>query len=360
MMNLNGSSPKVLDNETMEMLQNTHITTILPLVYTFVVIISIPGNTFSLWLLCFHTKPKTPSVIFLINLSITDLTVASVLPFQIAYHFQKNNWIFGKNLCNLVTVLFYTNMYSSILTMTCISIERCIGVVYPMHATKWSKKRYAIATCLGIWAVLLIVLYPMESTDLTYEVKSLGIITCFDVLKWDMLPNVQSWAAFLIALFVFLFLIPFIVTVVCYICIIRKLIQTSNRYGNGQKRRSIKLAIVVLLVFVLCFAPNNFILLLHMICRLFYNRSYYHIYKLTLTISCLSSCLDPFIYYFASKEFRKKFREVLRQKTSIEETEVRSGSFFSRSSRSLTGSSGNGDGLPSRSKSLLKRQESVF
>ncbi|XP_069061157.1 P2Y purinoceptor 8-like [Pleurodeles waltl] len=360
MMDMNGSSLKVLDNETLEMLQNSVITNTLPVVYSLVVVISIPVNIFSLWLLCFRTKPKSPSVIFLINLSITDLTVASVLPFQIIYHAQKNNWTFGKNLCNLVTVLFYTNMYSSILTMTCISIERCIGVVNPMNAAKWSKKRYAIATCLGIWAVLLVVLYPMESTDLTYEVKSLGIITCFDVLKWGMLPNVESWAAFLIALFVFLFLIPFLVTVACYICIIRELIKTSNRYGNGQKKRSIQLASAVLLVFIICFAPNNFILLVHMISRLFFHKSYYHIYKLTLTISCFSSCLDPFIYYFVSKEFQKKIMQVLGRNSSVEGTEVRSGSFFSRSSRSLTFSSGHGDGLPSRSKSLLRREESVF
>ncbi|XP_069493164.1 P2Y purinoceptor 8-like [Ambystoma mexicanum] len=360
-MSINASTVKNLDNETLAMLQNGAITTILPWVYSFVAIISFPGNLFSLWLLCCRTKPKTPSVIFLINLSITDLTLACVLPFQIVYHVRKNNWTFGKNLCNLVTVLFYTNLYSSILTITCISIERYIGVVFPMAAPKWSKKRYAIATCLGIWVVLLIVLYPMESTDLTFEVKSLNIVTCFDVLKWDMLPNVESWAAFLITLFVFLFLIPFIVTVACYIGIIRELVKTSAIYGNGQKRRSIKLAVLVLLVFVTCFAPNNFILLIHMVSRLFYHKSYYHFYKLSLTISCFSSCLDPFIYYFASKEFRKKFMQVLGRTTSFDGAEIRSGSYFSsRSSRSMTGSSGNGDGLPSRNKPLLKRQESVF
>uniref|UniRef100_A0A8C8RTI8 P2Y receptor family member 8 n=1 Tax=Pelusios castaneus TaxID=367368 RepID=A0A8C8RTI8_9SAUR len=349
-----------LDNETLLMLQDRSIAITLPAVYSFVAIISIPGNVFSLWVLC-HIKPKTSSVIFMINLSITDLTLACCFPFQIVYHLQNNNWIFGKNLCSLVTVMFYTNMYSSILTMTCISIERYLGVVYPMKLIKWRRKRYALAACLGIWAVLLLALYPLASTDLTYEVKELKILTCFDVLKWNMLPSFIAWAGFLLTLFVLFFLIPFIVTVICYIGIIRKLIQTSGKYGNRQKTRSIYLAIIVLLVFVTCFAPNNFILFVHMIGRLFFQRSFYPAYKLTLCLSCLNNCIDPFIYYFASKEFCCKFMQVIGQKVSlIDSLENRRESIFSGRTMSVRSmSSGPMEGSDGVMVSL-QRQESVF
>ncbi|KAG6928636.1 purinergic receptor P2Y8 [Chelydra serpentina] len=350
-----------LDNETMAMLQNRAIAITLPAVYSLVALISIPGNVFSLWVLCFHIKPKTPSVIFMINLSITDLTLACCFPFQIIYHINNNNWIFGKSVCSLVTVMFYSNMYSSILTMACISIERFLGVVYPMKLIKWRRKRYALAACLGMWAILLLALYPLASTDLTYEVKALGIITCFDVLKWDMLPNVIAWATFLLTLFVLFFLIPFIVTVACYIGTIRKLIQTSSKYGSRQKTRSIYLAGIVLLVFITCFAPNNFILLVHMISRLFFHKSFYPAYKLTLCLSCLNICIDPFIYYFASKEFYQKFMQLIGHKVLLTDSlETRRESLFSgrtMSARSM--SSGPMEGLDGV-KVCLQRQESVF
>ncbi|XP_067401839.1 P2Y purinoceptor 8-like [Emydura macquarii macquarii] len=350
-----------LDNETLAMLQNRAIAITLPAVYSLVAFISLPGNVFSLWVLCCHIKPKTPSVIFMINLSVTDLMLACCFPFQIIYHINNNNWIFGKSLCSLVTVMFYTNMYSSILTMTCISIERYLGVVYPMKLIKWRRKRYALAACLGMWAFLLLALYPLASTDLTYEVKALGIITCFDVLKWDMLPNTLAWATFLLTLFVLLFLIPFIVTVVCYVCTIRKLIQTSNRNSSRQKTRSIYLAGIVLLVFITCFAPNNFILLVHMVSRLFFNKSFYPAYKLTLCLSCLNNCIDPFIYYFASKEFYQQFMQVVGHKVLLSDSlENRRESLFSgrtMSARSM--SSGHAEGLD-EAKVCLQRQESVF
>ncbi|XP_067889295.1 P2Y purinoceptor 8-like [Heterodontus francisci] len=303
-MAMNGSQ---LDNDTLEMLSNNIIKNTLPVFYIIVVVISLPGNGFSLFLLC-QTQPKTPSIIFMINLTITDLVLAIFLPFQSAYHWNGNNWAFGVNLCNVVTVLFYANMYCSILTMTCISLDRYIGVVKPMHCARWRTKRYAIAICLGMWALILIVLLPLEITDLTYEVHKLNITTCFDILKKDMLPSQGAWAAFLFTFFGILFMIPFCITVYCYIGIIAKLIKSSSSYANAQKKRAISLASIVLLVFVTCFAPNNFILIVHIINRVFLDKGIYAAYKVTLTLSCLNSCLDPFIYYFASKEFRKKLR----------------------------------------------------
>uniref|UniRef100_F7FKX4 P2Y receptor family member 8 n=2 Tax=Ornithorhynchus anatinus TaxID=9258 RepID=F7FKX4_ORNAN len=348
-----------LDNETLLMLQNPTIAITLPVVYSLVALISIPGNLFSLWLLCCHTKPKNPSVIFMINLSITDLLLAVFLPFQISYHLQHNNWIFGKTLCNLVTLMFYSNMYSSILTMTFIGVERYLGVVHPLSTSCWRKNRYAVGALVAMWTLLLATLSPLILTDLTYEVKALGVVTCFDVLKWTMLPNFATWVVFLFTLFILLFLIPFVVTVVCYVATIRELIQVSGRDGNRQAKRSVKLAGIVLLVFVTCFAPNNFVLLAHMVNRLFFQKSYYHIYKLTLCLSCLNNCLDPFIYYFASKEFYQNFQEVFRHsRIWSNSSENRRESIFSGQTMSM--SSDHGDGTEPRRHASLMRQESVF
>nr|XP_056718014.1 P2Y purinoceptor 8-like [Euleptes europaea] len=359
-MNYNNSQ---LDNETLAMLKNPAIRHILPVLYSLVVLISIPGNLFSLWVFVFHIKPKTSSVIFMINLSITDLVLACCLPLQIAYHINGNDWLYSNGLCSVVTVMFYANMYSSILTMTCISLERYLGVVYPMKLVKWRRKRYALAGCIVIWTVILSALSPLATTDLTYEVKELNITTCFDILKWTMLPNRLAWAAFLLALFVLFFLIPFTVTVICYIGIIWKLVQASHRYGNGQKTRSVYLAAIVLLVFITCFAPNNFVLLIHMISRLFLDKSYYHIYKLTLGLSCLNNCIDPFIYYFASKEFQQTFMQVIGRNVLLSDsTEIRRDSVFSVNGRTMSArsmSSGPGEAM-AIAQPFLQRNESVF
>ncbi|XP_067889290.1 P2Y purinoceptor 8-like isoform X1 [Heterodontus francisci] len=312
-MNMNATK---LDNETLEMLASSVIRITLPTVYSVVFLISLPGNGISLWLLCFHTRPKTPLVIFMINLAITDLLLAFFLPFQIAYHLNHNDWVFGKNLCTFVTTLFYANMYCSILTMTCISVERYVGVVYPIWYTSRCKRQHAVIVCFGIWMILIIVLLPLEYSDLTFEVQELKIMTCFDVLKISILPNLNAWGLFLFALFVLLFLIPFTITVLCYTLVILKLSQTSHMAHNERKKRAIYLAAAVLLVFVTCFLPNNITLLIHIIWRLLYNTGCYTAYKLTLSLSCFNSCLNPFIFCFASTEFQKLFHRLIDRRQS--------------------------------------------
>lgn len=352
-MDMNVTRP---DNATIQMLRNPAIAVVLPVVYSLVAAISIPGNLFSLWVLCRHIGPTSPSVIFMINLSVTDLTLASVLPFQIFYHCNGHHWVFGAWLCTAVTVAFYANMYSSILTMTCISVDRFLGVVYPLASAHWRRRRYAVATCAGMWLLLLAALSPLARTNLTYAVEDLGIVTCFDVLKSTMLPSVAMWAMFLFTLFVVLFLIPFVVTVGCYTATILRLLRTPDPHGRGQRRRAVGLAAVVLLAFVTCFAPNNFVLLAHMVARLFLGKSYYHVYKLTLCLSCLNNCLDPFVYYFASREFQLRLRAYLGAAPRARASRV----FSARTLSARSGSSAHADGVEAAARPCLQRQESVF
>ncbi|XP_076021764.1 P2Y purinoceptor 8 [Genypterus blacodes] len=302
-----------LDNATWLLFQNTSASYTISIIYIIVTTINLLGNGISMWLLLFRTTPKTPSIIFMINLTLTDLALGTALPFQIAYQLQGYNWNLGPSMCRFLTLVFFTNMYCSILTMTAIGIDRYLGIVRPMRFrdTK-NRKSVAVIGCVVMWGVVLSVLYPLMTTDLTFHIPELGITTCFDVLKRTMLPSTLSWAAFLFTTIFILFLLPFCVTTFCYISVIRKLARDSK---TAQKKKAVRLAITVLLVFTLCFAPSNILLLTHTVLRLFYGRSIYVAYKLCLSLSCLNSCIDPFIYYFACKEFRHKLRQMLKMET---------------------------------------------
>ncbi|XP_042282716.1 P2Y purinoceptor 8 [Thunnus maccoyii] len=306
---MSNSSSTKLDNATLNLFQDVNTSITISVMYILVTAINLVGNGLSMWLLLFHTSPKTPSIIFMINLTLTDLALGTALPFQIAYQLQGYHWNLGPNMCSFLTLVFYTNMYCSILTMMAIGIDRYLGIVRPMlfRETR-GRKSIAVISCLLMWAMVLSVLYPLMTTDLTYNIPELGITTCFDVLKKDMLPSLLAWVAFLFSMVFVLFLFPFCVTVFCYVSVIHKLASDSR---TAQKERAIRLAFIVLLVFTLCFAPNNILLLTHTVMRLFYQKSLYMAYKLSLCFSCVNSCLDPFIYYFACKDFRQKLRQII-------------------------------------------------
>lgn len=209
-----------------------------------------------------------------------------------------------------LTVSFFSNMYCSILTMMAIAVDRYLGIMWPMHFRVFrARKRMAVLGCLLMWAVVLAMLCPLMTTDLTFHLPGLGITTCFDMLKREMLPSLAAWACFLFVTVFALFFLPLCVTTFCYVSVIRKLARDRC---TVQKKRAVRLMATVLLMFVVCFGPNNVLLLVHTILRLFYKDSLYMAYKLTLCFSCLNSCLDPVIYYFASKDFRHKLRQMLR------------------------------------------------
>ncbi|CAN9497595.1 unnamed protein product [Ophioblennius macclurei] len=316
------SSGNKLDNATLVLLQDVNTGIVISVVYMVITGINLAGNGLSMWLLLFRTSPKSPSIIFMIHLTLTDLVTGIALPFQVSYTLQGYHWTLGPNLCRFLTMVFYTNMYCSILTMMAISIDRYLGIVRPMNFRQLTKRKsIAFLSCILMWAVVLSVLYPLMTTDLTFDIPELGITTCFDVLKKDMLPSKLAWAAFLFTMVFALFFFPFCVTTFCYVSVIRKLARDSK---TAQKGKAIRLAFVVLLVFTLCFAPNNILLLTHSVLRLFYGESVYMAYKLSLCLSCLNSCLDPFIYYFASREFRQKLRQImnLRSMSSVDSVKL--------------------------------------
>uniref|UniRef100_A0A8C6SN86 P2Y receptor family member 8 n=1 Tax=Neogobius melanostomus TaxID=47308 RepID=A0A8C6SN86_9GOBI len=314
---MNSSSSK-LDNATLSLFKNVNTSIAISVIYIVITLMNLMGNGLSMWLLLFRTSPKTPSIIFMINLTLTDLALGTALPFQIAYQLLGYNWNLGPNMCSFLTMMFFTNMYCSILTMMAIGIDRYLGIVRPLlfRETR-ERKSLAIISCLFMWGLVLSVLYPLMTTDLTFDIPELGITTCFDVLKKNMLPSQSAWVAFLFCTCFVLFFFPFCITTFCYIRVIKQLGSDSK---TAQKARAIRLAFIVLMVFTLCFAPNNIILLAHTIMRIFFKKSLYTAYKLTLCFSCLNSCLDPFIYYFASKDFRQKLRQIMNWR-SLSSTE---------------------------------------
>nr|XP_033805654.1 P2Y purinoceptor 8-like isoform X2 [Geotrypetes seraphini] len=293
-----------LSNTTLEMLKDEMLQTTLPALYLLILIISIPLNGISMWYLCYHAHPRTPTITFAINLAATDLLYSMALPFQVAYHLRGNDWPFGDVLCNVVSVLFYGNMHCSVLTMTSISMERYLGIVHPLRSKKLTTVKSASLTCAFIWVFVLLANSPLLYNKLTFHVKDLGIITCFDVLPKDMFPTTMYFYVYFACQATLFFFLPLIVMGVCYISIISTLLHSPASKLGETKKQTACLIVVLLVVFGVCYLPSSVTQIVHVI-YVSKGKSLYIIYKLFLALNSLNCCLDPFVYYFASQEFRQ-------------------------------------------------------
>ncbi|XP_015284179.1 PREDICTED: proteinase-activated receptor 2-like [Gekko japonicus] len=281
------------------------------MVYIVVFIVGLPSNAMALWVFLVRTKKKHPAVIFMADLALADLLFVVWFPLKIAYHVNGNNWIFGEGLCKVLVGFFYGNMYCSILFMTCLSVQRYWVIVNPiLHSRK--KSNIAVGLSVAIWFLIFLGTIPLYLVDQTVYLSDLNITTCHDVLPYKVVAG-EMYNYFL-SLAIGVFLFPAVLTSAAYILMIKTLNASITDVNIGKKRkRAIKLIITVLCMYLICFLPSNVLLVVHY--AQIKNRHIGHVYALYITALCLStlnSCIDPFVYYFVSKDFRDNLKNALR------------------------------------------------
>ncbi|XP_041060252.1 proteinase-activated receptor 3-like [Carcharodon carcharias] len=316
-------------NETAKRHLTSSVTTVMiPVTYSIILIIGLPANALALLILATKVQ-RLSSTIFLINLATADLLLILVLPFKISYHLLGNDWLFGEGLCRTMTAFFYGNMYCSILLLTFISIDRYFALVHPFLSKRFRDNRFAVCSCSVIWVLVVISMLPFLLQRQSYPIQELSITTCHDVLPTEL--DDDYFFYYFVCLVVFGFLIPCFVTIFCYVAIIRALMVSEQQFG-----KAIRTMMLVLIVYLVCFTPSNIILLIH--------HSEYHLtdssnlylfYMIFLVLSTFNNCIDPFIYYYISDEFRDKVRIVIHCKAEKDvDSEKRAEQFALTSSSS--------------------------
>ncbi|XP_040197058.1 proteinase-activated receptor 1-like [Rana temporaria] len=310
------------------------LTRFVPSVYTLVFIVALPLNVMAVIIFLFKMKVRKPAIVYMLNLAMADVLFVIVLPFNIAYRFAGNDWHFGPAMCQFVTAAFYFNMYCSILLMTSISVDRFLAVVYPMHSLSWRTMGRAWLVCIFIWIVSIASSAPLLLSEQTKHVALLGITTCHDVQD---LKDLKGFYLYYFTTFIVVFFVlPLIITTICYIGIIRSLSSKSIE-NSCKKTRALVLAIVVLCAFIMCFGPSNLIFLIH---YLYFshgaNQSLYFAYILCSCISSINCCLDPMIYYYGSTQCQKYLYSLVCCK-KLSEPVTSSGHLMSTASKNETG-----------------------
>ncbi|XP_004074688.1 proteinase-activated receptor 2 [Oryzias latipes] len=293
----------ILGPVALGVLKSRLTTVFLPIIYIIVFAVALPTNALALWVFLFRIKSKHPSSIYMANLALADLMFVVWIPLKIAYHFNGNNWTFGDGFCEVLVGFFYANMYGSIAFIACISAQRYWAVVDPL-SKRMRSNRIAILVSTVIWVTIWLLTIPLYMYDQTVSVIGLNILTCHDVTK---LSQRSIAAGYFVTMGLVGFVLPTVVCVVSYIFMLKALRNTMADPTIAKKRqKAVVLIITVLVMFIVCFAPSNIMLLVHYTLLLGETENtLYGFYLTTLCLASMNSCLDPFIYYFISEDFRE-------------------------------------------------------
>ena len=95
---------------------------------------------------------KTATNIYIFNLAVADALVTTTMPFQIT-DYLLHSWPFGRVLCKVFISIDYYNMFTSILTLTMMSVDRYVAVCHPVKALDFRTPLKAKLINVAIWAL---------------------------------------------------------------------------------------------------------------------------------------------------------------------------------------------------------------
>uniref|UniRef100_A0A8C9QJ53 P2Y purinoceptor 2 n=1 Tax=Spermophilus dauricus TaxID=99837 RepID=A0A8C9QJ53_SPEDA len=282
---------------------------LLPVSYGVVCVLGLCLNVVALYIFLCRLKTWNASTTYMFHLAVSDALYAASLPLLVYYYARGDHWPFSTVLCKLVRFLFYTNLYCSILFLTCISIHRCLGVLRPLRSLRWGRARYARRVAALVWVLVLACQAPVLYFVTTSARGSR--ITCHDTSAPELFSHFVAYSSVMLGL---LFAVPFATILVCYVLMARRLLQPAYGRPVAQERRgrAARMAVVVAAAFAISFLPFHITKTAYLAVRSTSGVScpvletFAAAYKGTRPFASANSVLDPILFYFTLHKFRRR------------------------------------------------------
>ncbi|KAF4080483.1 hypothetical protein AMELA_G00171820 [Ameiurus melas] len=294
--------------------------------YSIICVVGLLGNILVMYGVVRYTKMKTATNIYIFNLALADALATSTLPFQSAKYLM-NTWPFGEPLCKLVIAIDYYNMFTSIFTLTMMSVDRYIAVCHPVRALEFRTPVKAKLINVCIWILSSAIGVPIMVMAVT-KVTDQGKTVC--TLKfpepdwyWDTVTK--------ICVFIFAFVVPVLVITICYGLMILRLRSVRLLSGSKEKdrnmRRITRMVLVVVAAFIICWTPIHIFIIIKTLVEIDQRNPFVIAsWHLCIALGYTNSSLNPILYAFLDENFKRCFREFcLPFRTRMEQNTISRG-----------------------------------
>ncbi|KAM8902809.1 P2Y purinoceptor 13-like isoform 1-T2 [Spinachia spinachia] len=311
-----------LSNTSLKCVRDTSVTALVfPCLYSLLCIVALILNSLAAWIF-FSIPSSSTFVVFLKNVVVADLLMTLTLPVRVLSDAGVGSWRLRAFYCKYSAVLFYITMYISILLLGLISLDRYLKVVRPFGKCFLQRVRVGQMLSAAVWAVMLALALPnvILSNQLPVERVPGQRLQCSSMksdagLLWHEGFNYFCQVIFWGTLGLM---------VVCYTFISKKVYKSykaSKSRSEAVSRRTKSKVFVVVGVFFICFAPFHFV-------RVPYTHTQtrstaghcqtqnalYIAKETTQWLLSTNVCLDPLIYVFLCRVFRKRLTAAICRK----------------------------------------------
>ncbi|MGH0170688.1 UNVERIFIED_CONTAM: hypothetical protein FKN15_059686 [Acipenser sinensis] len=215
----------------------------LPPVFGVEFCVALLGNSLAIWLLLTRERRQWHTgIVFVFNLAVCDLLYVLSLPLLIGYYTNDKNWIFSDALCRIERFLFTCNLYGSIFFITCISLNRYVGIVHPFFMRSYVQPKHAMMVSLAVWFLVIGISSPVFHFSMTEEKGN--TTECLGSATDDKITEYIPYSLFLAS---FGCALPFLATFVSYFAILVVVWKNDNITSADKRKTGVMIFTVIVL-----------------------------------------------------------------------------------------------------------------
>nr|XP_031830179.1 trissin receptor-like [Nomia melanderi] len=311
----------------------TDVKVIFITLYTVVFVCCFFGNLMVIFVVSFSRRLRSITNFFLANLAVADFCVGVFCVYQTLTNYLTNSWQLGDLLCKVYMFVHALSYTASVLILVLVCVERYLAIVYPIKCRSVLTRRRLRLVVALVWLIAAIYASPrffyVETVSNRLITGDVDIICIANIKKHN--KNVLEALNL-----VLLYLVPLCLMTCLYSRIAIGLwrsgatlatpgmvartkndkshhMHSSSRNVLRDRRGVIRMLIAVVMMFAVCNLPQQ----ARIIWRHWdssYDRTSDFSTLLTLStflISYTNSCLNPLLYAFLSRNFRKGIQELL-------------------------------------------------
>ncbi|XP_059478219.1 neuromedin-K receptor-like [Neocloeon triangulifer] len=310
---------QLLDNEGSLFQVPTAMVVLLSICYGAISVVAVVGNSLVIWVIvCSRRMQRSATNCFIANLAMADIAIGL---FSVPFQFQAallQRWNLPNFMCAFCPFVQVLSVNVSVFTLTAIAVDRHRAIVKPLRGARPSSLR-ARLTVASIWVLGGALALPMTIAMRVTLLQNGGVTKpfCYNI---NLSPEQMTlYRRVLVALQYF---VPLCVISAVYVRMGLRL-WGSRAPGNAEntrdanllrnKKRVIKMLVIVVAIFAICWLPLQSYNVLQDIYPQINGYKYINIIWFCCDWLAMSnSCYNPFIYGIYNEKFKREFRQRLR------------------------------------------------
>uniref|UniRef100_A0A8D0GIY2 G-protein coupled receptor 83 n=1 Tax=Sphenodon punctatus TaxID=8508 RepID=A0A8D0GIY2_SPHPU len=292
--------------------QKPTVKALLIVAYSVIIVMSLFGNLLVCHVVIKNKRMHSATSLFIVNLAVSDIMITLLnTPFTLV-RFVNSTWVFGKAMCHISRFVQYCSLHVSTLTLTAIALDRHQVILNPLKP-RMSLTKGTLSISV-IWVMATCFSLPHAIYQKLFQESTVRSLCVPDFPE----PEELVWKFLDLSTFLLLYLLPLLIISITYTRLAKKLWLrnaigdiTTQQYitHHKNKKKSIKMLVLVVVVFAVCWFPLNcYVVLISSLGIKTKNSLYFALHWFAMS----STCYNPFIYCWLNDGFRSELKSLLR------------------------------------------------